>query len=336
MAVAVFTGLETSIYCTVALSLALLLIRLARTKGRFLGRVQISRFVLESDVTTTQGVDTLSSTPIGGTLQPRDAFLAIDREDASNPAINIETPYPGVFIFRFSEGFNYLNQAQQMDSLVRHVRTSTRPSSTDDGIRPHDRLWCDVLLTQTAAKAQAHKPLLRAVVLDCSSVNNIDITSLQGLVDARNAFAKHAAPGVVQWHFAYVNNRWTRRALATAGFGCPTMPGESSRPWAPVYTVSRGLCGDATDMSQHDDRGRLPKDVEANYEKECKSSTSTDGDKAQAQPSEVEVQGISNRPVVELAATTTARLVFGMDRPFFHVDLVEAVDAAVRDAKSID
>jgi solute carrier family 26 (sodium-independent sulfate anion transporter), member 11 len=337
---ALFTNLETSIYCTIALSLTLLLVRLARARGRFLARIRVGRLAVDVHASGD------SRCPTPSHLTPdssyRDAFLPSDRMDASNPEITVESPYPGVFIYRFTEGFNYVNQARQMDGLIRHVMAGTRPTTIDDGIRPSDRLWNDPGPIRAGVKAGVNKPLLRAIVLDCSSVNNTDITSVQGLIDARNLLDKHAAPAVVEWHFANVGNRWTRRALATAGFGFPVEGTDLAGQWAPVFTVSRWLAGATNEdlqlALQEGRNGETGVDEERCGEKPA----SNDGRSERDRPS---TPAASNGPEVQdgeqdAPATRTEdpspRLVFGMDRPFFHIDLLEAVHAAVRDARKAD
>lgn len=144
---ALFTSLETSIYATIGLSFVLLLVRLARTKGRFLGRVHVYRVTSDNspdhpvdsnDIpdSISKGIMEVSSKyDLGTKIPSRDAFLPLDRNDSSNPKIHIESPYPGIFIYRFSEGFNYINQAQHMDHLLSHILANTRRTRADDGIK---------------------------------------------------------------------------------------------------------------------------------------------------------------------------------------------------------
>lgn len=140
--VAVFESLEVSIYATVALSAALLLVRLSRTKGVFLGKVRVQHVQgggnfspspsseKRPDTTTPEPE---SSTPVepDGHNEWRDVFLSTGRTDGTNPAIQTESPYPGVFIYRFMEGFNYANQAHHIQVLFDHVTSNTRPGSEE-------------------------------------------------------------------------------------------------------------------------------------------------------------------------------------------------------------
>ena len=254
---AIFESLDVSIYATIALSAVLLLVRMSRSPGKFMGVVKTWQTGnAESDLDGEKMHQTSDaapdvSTPHDGSKEtqvdtsdtsPRDVFMPLDRSDGSNKDIRVETPYPGVFIYRYTDGLNYTNQAHHVDLLSTHITTSTRPTQTTDNVPKADRLWCDPgpkeLLPSTSTSSTP-LPLLRAVVLDFSTVNNIDITSVQGLIDLRNELDKRAAPEAVDWHFAGVRNRWTRRALAVAGFGFPlARNGEWVGTWRPVYCLA--------------------------------------------------------------------------------------------------
>ena len=129
---ALFLSLETSIYVTIGLSFALLLLRNARSKGRFLGRLRVHR--LAPGTTDKMVEDSRSSGPKEVDMA-RDVFLPLDRKDCSNPNVGVESPYPGVFIYRFSEGFNYVNQAHHIDQILSFILENTRPTRADDGLK---------------------------------------------------------------------------------------------------------------------------------------------------------------------------------------------------------
>lgn len=138
--VATFVSLEVSIYATIALSAVLLLVRLSRSKGTFLGKVIVRQAQGTPECTPTSSYESegkLSQTPtevasMGDSVDVagwRDVFLPTDRTDGTNPKIQAESPYPGVFIYRFTEGFNYTNQAQHVELLYEHIIAHTRPGS---------------------------------------------------------------------------------------------------------------------------------------------------------------------------------------------------------------
>jgi sodium-independent sulfate anion transporter 11 len=165
-------------------------------------------------------------------------------------------------------------------------------------------------------------------VLDFSAVNNIDITSANGLVDLRNTLNRHAAPELVDWHFASVLNRWTRRALAVSGFGYPSVASRPERldSWSPVYTVTGSAdksLGDAEKGSAKDSTTWLGSD--ATLEPAGKSDWKV-----------AAVAGAGNGKAVEKHGGAGIECVLGVDRPFFHIDLAQAVEVAVRDARRQD
>jgi sodium-independent sulfate anion transporter 11 len=305
--IAFFTNLETAIYVTVGLSFAMLLIRIARNPGKFRGAVNVTRIVRDPSPTSVSR----SATTHAGTV--RQVFLPYATTDGRNKKVTVQPAYPGVFIYRFSENFNYINQAFHIDYLTTYIKSHTRRTQIDDGIRPFDRLWCDAPPDKKLTEATSHLPILKALVLDLSTVNFIDITSLQGLLDLRITLEKYAAPARVEWHFSGVCNGWTRRALVFAGFGAP---GEGEWSWCPAYTVATAEQRDVEEMVRLDVQqgsGDAVQDVK-NAAKASERMTS-----------------------VGSADEKTAYVpLYGVDRPFFHVDLHDAVDAAVRDAKECD
>lgn len=136
--VALFASLEASIYTTIALSFALLLVRMARCQGGFLGPVKIHRVVhrTEHDETNSQ-----SSAPEMHEKErekevekEREVFLPLEKKDNPNPKIDVVAPYPGVFIYSFNEALNYVNKAQHMDHLLSYITAHTRRTRSNDGV----------------------------------------------------------------------------------------------------------------------------------------------------------------------------------------------------------
>lgn len=122
--VTIFSSIENGIYVTVAVSAAVMLFRIAKAKGHFLGRVKIHSVagdqLLSGEDTSPRasseglvkevsavGVRRGSGKALGRSLEgnsTRNVFLPVDHQDGSNPGIEVVSPYPGVFIYRFSEG----------------------------------------------------------------------------------------------------------------------------------------------------------------------------------------------------------------------------------------
>ena len=295
--VTVFTNIENGIYVTIAASFALLLWRQLFTHGILLGKVQIYRST--PDAITNKISDAASP-------NVREAYLPIDHKDGSNPQIEPESPYPGILIFRFSEGFSYLNQQGYMDELVAAAQHISRPGVLDRYAKLGDRPWNDPGPRRgQQVDTDDNRPVLRAVILDFSSVNHIDVTSVQGLIDVRNQLDRYAHPEPVEWHFASINSRWTKRALTTAGFGyvdSQRFNARRSQHWSPVYSFA------ALDSSGSSPaHASKPVDIEAN-----------EG---------VAQTGRQRGPLGKLST------VHGQNRPFFHVDVQAAVESAVLGAE---
>ena len=124
--VTVFSSIENGIYTTICSSIAVLLFRLVKARGRFLGRVKVHSIA----------GDRLGESNERGAFDGNDAdktyrniFLPISHNDGSNPDVNVESPYPGIFIYRFSEGFNYPNANHYLDYMVDGIFKGTRQTN---------------------------------------------------------------------------------------------------------------------------------------------------------------------------------------------------------------
>lgn len=107
----------------------------------------------------------------------RNIFLPLDHHDGSNPEIRVVPPYPGVIIYRFQELFNYPNASRVLDDLTDQVFRLTQRTNPNAYARLGDRPWNDPGKTrkQTGADPNDHRPTLKAVILDFSAVNNVDV-----------------------------------------------------------------------------------------------------------------------------------------------------------------
>lgn len=229
---AMFTSLEISIYVTICISLALILLRNARSRGEFLGQARIYHLPTS---------DNSPASPDAQDLATRPVYLPLTHADGSNPILPLASPHPGVVIYRLPAPLSYLNQSQHMHRLVQHVKAHTRPGNADcQHLSPGQRLWSDPGLPAKGLGAGGEGlPRLRAVVIDCAAVGDgLDVTSVQGLVDAKGAVERYAGGGV-EWHFAGVNGRWARRALAAGGFGGPKEGEDGERSGRGWYVVGR-------------------------------------------------------------------------------------------------
>jgi sodium-independent sulfate anion transporter 11 len=141
--VTVFSSIENGIYTTIATSAAVLVFRMFKAPGRFLGKVKIHSVVGDTnfgerdlDKKVDYGTITRDVTEFDDKTSVRNAFLPIDHNDGSNPAIELTTPYPGIFIFRFSEGYNYPNCNHYLDYLVAYIHQHTQRTNPSTYPRP--------------------------------------------------------------------------------------------------------------------------------------------------------------------------------------------------------
>lgn len=207
-----FTTVEYGIYSSVGLSIVILLIRIARPRYSVLGRIPIN--ANEKNTSETQYLYVPETHPSLGRL--------------------VEPVSRGVLVFRFDEALTYPNSSFVADRIIEQVRERTRrgkPAAANKGDRP----WNDTSNPKDD-ELSLSKPRLAAVVIDFATVNNIDSTGIQTLLDVQGALNKYADRNV-QWHFANINSPFIRNALLTGGFGTQTVsqPGEI----LPVVPASR-------------------------------------------------------------------------------------------------
>ncbi|KAH8602580.1 putative sulfate permease 2 [Bisporella sp. PMI_857] len=339
--VTIFDNIEDGIYTTISMSAALLIFRILRANGRFLGKVRIHSILDDQYVGSSY-----RPSPDHGTFPSKSAhgiedsvsrniFLPLDHHDGSNPEIDIQTPFPGVFIYRFSEGFNYPNANHYLDQLTDHIYANTRRTNPDNYPRLGDRPWNDPG-PRRGHKVPDHsdRPTLNAIILDFSSVNNIDVTSVQQLIDVRNQLDKYTAPSTVDWHFANINNRWTKRALVAAGFGYPTVSqteGSVSR-WKPIFSVSEigGAESAAAFAEQQNNEKELLQEQRARNRDRARAGDAIIGDSESGESSDLKNSGVKT--------TTSSKTITvnGLNRPLFHIDLTAALQSAVANIRARD
>ena len=124
--VTVFSSIENGIYTTICVSVAILLFRVVKAQGRFLGKVKVHSVIGDHHLNDKKYGQGKALNPTDPDYSYRNIFLPIAHNDGSNPQIDVETPYPGIFIYRFSEGFNYPNVNHYLDYMVATIFAQTR------------------------------------------------------------------------------------------------------------------------------------------------------------------------------------------------------------------
>ncbi|EMD94246.1 hypothetical protein COCC4DRAFT_163382 [Bipolaris maydis ATCC 48331] len=347
--VTVFSSIENGIYVTVSVSAGMFAFRLFKARGRFMGRAKIHSVVGDHVLDPTDDDKRSPNSrqkPIEGEHSIREVFLPIDHRDGSNPTIELEDPYPGIFIYRFSEGFNYPNANHYLDQLTDTIFAKTRRTNQSTYGKLGDRPWNDPGPRRGKDTAvEDNRPTLKAIILDFSSVNNVDLTAIQNLIDVRNQLDKYAAPDTVDWHFCNINNRWTKRSLAAAGFGyyTPDLPESGvAHRWKPIFSVAE-IGGSDSAAAQAEACQNLlaqrtlsqirTQDVEAAHGGGSGGAQAADiSDSATSETDSFNKQ-LEDSKAYEVSQGTRNRgriaVVQGLNRPLFHVDVTAALNSAL-------
>ncbi|KAK8864251.1 hypothetical protein IAR55_001497 [Kwoniella newhampshirensis] len=321
----VFYTIESGIYWSLATSVVLLLLRIARPKGHFLGRVRIRPESIESG------------------HQIRDVYLPLDEEGHRD--IEVESPPAGVVIYRFEESFLYPNASYINDLLTERVRSTTRRGKDFSGIAAGDRPWNDPGPKPKEAhaiyEAEKAKPRLRAVVLDFTAVANLDTTGVQNLIDTRVAVEKWA-DGPVEFHFCGILSPWIRRALIAGGFGTGTARAGTALEVAPAvienlenvaspsadrerYANDEEAFGFASAAGKNGSGSSTPPSGGASFDDEKATEGRSSSEWRREPRLNIDGSRISNRrdsgnsgPTIHLLDRST---------PFFHFDLQDALNS---------
>ena len=337
--VTIFSSIENGIYTTVSVSMAVLLFRVVRANGHFVGKVKIHSVIGDHLLE-----DKFHDQPERDEdKEVRNLFLPVDHNDGTNPNIHVETPYPGIFMYRFSEGFNYPNASHYTDYLVDYIFKNTRRTNPNSWPRPGDRPWNNPgPRAGKSEQSDSHLPTLKAIILDFSSVNNVDVTSVQDLIDVRTQLDRYASPDSVQWHLACIKNRWTKRALAAAGFGYPTVPTSDYHRWKPIFSVAEiGGAADAAELSANralqqsrhgDEEAAITEekrvDTPHGQAKDLNSQSGSSSD-------DLDLVGqISQSKAYVRTEQKRVALVHGLNRPLFHIDLTSALQSAIANVEA--
>lgn len=188
--------MEYGIYVSVALSIILLLVRIARPRYSVLGRIPLQRSADEKQADNE-----------------RERFIYVPQSHRSLRDYVQPTP-PGIICFRFDESLTYPNSGFISEKIIEYVRSTTRrgkPLPEKKG----DRAWNDSSKPESETE---NKTVLKALVFDFSGVNNLDSTGVQMLLDCQLAINRYA-DRTVEWHFAGITSPSIRSALLAGGFG---------------------------------------------------------------------------------------------------------------------
>ncbi|KAH9902197.1 putative sulfate permease [Xylariomycetidae sp. FL2044] len=341
--VTIFSSIENGIYATICISFAVYIFRVLRSRGTFLGRVKahsvLGDHVMGHDNNVVGEYGTINNSEASLSPPVRNVFLPIDHADGTNPGLDITSPYPGIFIYRFADGFNYPSASHTLDYLSSYIFAHTRRTKFDLYRRPGDRPWNDPG-PKKGSEERTDLPTLKAVILDFSSVNNIDVTSVQQLIDVRNQLDRYTAPDVVDWHMAALSNRWTKRALVSAGFGNPTArpDGVPSR-WKSIFSVAEIGGSDSAAAAAEKEARHEKGDEESPTRLSTSGAGAPYGEDAieRSMASSTSGASVTKHKAPEVRHGESRRVVIhGINRPLFHIDLTSALQSAIANVQSRD
>jgi solute carrier family 26 (sodium-independent sulfate anion transporter), member 11 len=152
----VTSGVQYGISVAILASLALLLVRIAKPRGEFLG------------TTTLRLIDDQ------GKESTREVFVPLDLGDEGVLHINavVKPPAPWIAIYRLGESFTYPNATSVNMSIMEYFKENARrsPDLFDDGKK--ERLWNETesLDTRTKDEREKWRRPIRAVIFDFASV----------------------------------------------------------------------------------------------------------------------------------------------------------------------
>ncbi|KAI7866965.1 sulfate transporter family-domain-containing protein [Spinellus fusiger] len=204
--VTVFTTVEYGIYVSVAVSTALLLVRMARPR--------LSAGI-EAHPDTFVPIRKGRAIP---TPTPTDEISTLDALLKEHPAVDIPSNVlpPGVLVCRIEESLTYLNTGYVIERLIGYCQQATRRDVSK--INKKLRAWNEVNSVKDDTTLNSLQPYLRALIFDLSSVNFIDSNGLQALVDAQASLSRYSAYSV-EFHFIHILHPSIHNALFAAGFG---------------------------------------------------------------------------------------------------------------------
>ena len=161
----------------------------------------------------------------------------------------------------------------------------------------------------------------------------------------------------MDWHLACINNRWTKRALASAGFGFPTPSTQGDVPpferWKPVFSVADiGGQHSAAAVAAYTENEKELKRQRTEEEARSRSrsvggdkadmiahghdaASSTSGSDLAQQLESSKAYGGGNGAAGRKGPTArTVAVIHGLNRPLFHTDLTSALQSAIANVET--
>ncbi|KAI8646385.1 sulfate transporter family-domain-containing protein [Parasitella parasitica] len=301
-----FTTVEYGIYASVGMSIVILLFRIARPRFWGLGRIPLSTAI---NTVAYQDEKKHQTAMLHSGLQN---YLYIPEGHPSLGEL-VEPLPPGILMCKVDESFTYPNSSYISDKIITYCKKRTRTGG--QVLKKGDRQWNDDA-TPAVIAARESLPRLHALILDFASVNRLDSSGLQAIVDAQNALNRYSGHHV-EFHFVNILHPAIRRCLIVAQFGNQPRPGENRKEVFPVVPASR-------DGPQRD----VPGHQAADTENQVSSTSVTDDESDEVKKEHTEFVEVSSSSYEN--HTASEGILLPKDRyPFFHWSSDEAVRSAL-------
>lgn len=234
-----FTAIEYGIYASIGVSILLLLFKISRPRFYNIGRIPlalanyidlpsqtihgnvISDKKINNNINFSTGQDTIGDDNIDYTEKDQMQYLYIPDTDAALG--HLVQPLPdGILMVRMDESWIYPNCAFLADTLIVHCKNYTRRAQAV--ISRGGRAWNDDAdPIKDATRAQL--PLLHALIIDFTRVNQLDSSGLQSILDVQSALNRYSGHHV-EVHFVNIADPIIRQTLIIGGFG--NIPGQDT------------------------------------------------------------------------------------------------------------
>ncbi|KAI8075149.1 sulfate transporter family-domain-containing protein [Gongronella butleri] len=220
--VILFVNVPVGIYVGVGLSLALMLVRIARPpRIKVLARVPVGACENEDENEERRAL-----------LHGRRRNIYVDERDVH--FLHVARPLPeGVLVFRLDEALLYPNVEHVTEMIFQKIKRRTRRGQTGEPGELDGKsaipAWNKVGDT-FHGDMDVSRPVLKALVLDFSAVQRLDATALSCLASLRANVEAYAC-GAVPWHFCGVHRyEQVRHDLLAFGLVPPAATSKAQPP----------------------------------------------------------------------------------------------------------
>lgn len=266
-----FIDVETGIYISVALSLLLMLLRLARPSVTSLGRVRLDAQHHHPLIQSPSSTSTIDHAPcmsptnrpyfdpsLASTTNAMEDTYGMDElaryiyveENDHNYAKRLDPLPPGVVVIRLSNSILYPNANFVSECIMDLVKCRTRAGNSEGGTIEEERNWNQPAHStkEEFLHEQGLNPFLEYIVFDFSAVGRLDATAIHTLHAIREALDRYTGGKTVEWHFCHIANNQVRQLLMQSGFG--SLPNQAE-------IVDKSIATSDKELARHVESGIL-------------------------------------------------------------------------------